>query len=242
MSKKAVTKYIYQKYSLMVFFNSNILALIKRFQKLKHYSDFGEDKTIEMLAPLGPITYLDIGAGHPIIGSNTYHFYRRGYKGITIEPIKFHSKLHKLVRRKDYQVNALVSDTGRERNFYEFNPTQYSTTSSEHYEKLILMGMKPRKIYTVNSVSVNEMIDLLDDMPIFISIDCEGFDLEIVKQIHPNKYKNVFAIIIEIPSDENDKKQMRKILELNNFNLYSTTKNNFVFHKTPLLISSIVKN
>jgi FkbM family methyltransferase len=231
MKQKEITKFIYQKYSLIIFFRSNIVALAKKFQSIQGYSDFGEDKIIEKLAPLGSITYLDIGAGHPIIGSNTYYFYRIGYKGISIEPIRFHSTFHKLIRPKDQQINALVSKSKQARKFYEFNPTQYSTTSFKHYMKLTQMGMRPRKIYKVQSVSINKIIDLFCDTPFFISIDCEGFDLEILKQIHPNNYKNVFAIIIEIPMLEEDKNQVFKILKPNKFYLYSTTKNNFIFHK-----------
>jgi FkbM family methyltransferase len=215
----------------MIFFKSNIVALAKKFQTIQQYSEFGEDKTIEKLAPLGLKSYLDIGAGHPIIGSNTYYFYKMGFKGVTIEPIQFHSRLHKFVRGKDHQVNALVSKNNEIRNFYEFNPTQYSTSSFEHYKKLTQLGMRPRKIYKVSSVSINRIIEAFFDLPFFISIDCEGFDLEILKQIHPNNYKNVFAIIIEIPSDKSDKNQILKILKSNKFNLHSTTKNNYIFRK-----------
>ena len=134
------------------------------------------------------------------------------FKCVTIEPIQFHSRLHKFVRSKDHQVNALVSNNNEIRNFYEFNPTQYSTTSFKHYKKLTQLGMRPRKIYKVSSVSINRIIEAFFDLPFFISIDCEGFDLEILKQIHPNNYKNVFAIIIEIPSDKSDKNQNRQYL------------------------------
>jgi FkbM family methyltransferase len=231
MKQKEITKFIYQKYSLIIFFRSNIVALAKKFQSIQGYSDFGEDKIIENLAPLGSITYLDIGAGHPIIGSNTYYFYRNGYKGISIEPIRFHSTFHKLIRPKDQQINALVSKSKQARKFYEFNPTQYSTTSFKQYKKLAQLGIRPRRIYDVNSVSVNKMIELYCDVPFFISIDCEGYDLEIIKQIYPKNYKKVFAIVIEIPMRQNEKEQLFKILKLNRFNLHSTTKNNYIFRK-----------
>ena len=218
----------------MMFFKTNLIALFKKILPLQQYSDYGEDKTIKKLAPLGSISYLDIGAGHPIIGSNTYYFYKLGCKGVTIEPINFHSKLHRFIRRKDIQVNALVSNSNEKRDFYEYNPTQYSTTSFEQYKKLTLMGMRPRKIYKVESVSVNKMISLVCDIPFFISIDCEGFDLEILKQIHPENYKNAFAVIIEIPHLQNDKNKIYSILKLNGYRLHSTTKNNFIFQKVNL--------
>jgi hypothetical protein len=62
------------------------------FEEFKHamvsYSQFGEDLLAQEI--LGyerrDIFYLDIGAFHPISKSNTYIFYKRGGRGICVEP------------------------------------------------------------------------------------------------------------------------------------------------------------
>ena len=62
------------------------------FEEFKHamvsYSQFGEDLLVQEV--LGyerrDIFYIDIGAFHPISKSNTYIFYKRGGRGICVEP------------------------------------------------------------------------------------------------------------------------------------------------------------
>ena len=53
------------------------------------FSQFGEDVIItSMLRRYGieSVTYLDIGANEPIMGSNTYGFYLRGNRGVLVLP------------------------------------------------------------------------------------------------------------------------------------------------------------
>jgi hypothetical protein len=48
------------------------------FHKNKeNYSDFNEDILIYEILGNNDISYIDIGAGHPIIGRNTYYFYKK---------------------------------------------------------------------------------------------------------------------------------------------------------------------
>lgn len=62
------------------------------FEEFKHamisYSQFGEDLLAQEI--LGyercDIFYIDIGAFHPISKSNTYIFYKRGSRGMCVEP------------------------------------------------------------------------------------------------------------------------------------------------------------
>jgi FkbM family methyltransferase len=215
---------------LSTFYFSTVIALFKKILPKKSYSDYGEDLIILNLAPEGQFSYLDIGAGHPIIGSNTYYFYRSRIHGITVEPIKFLSRLHKLIRSRDICINALISDSVESRVFYEFNPMQYSTTSNEQYGSLYALGMRARKIYNVDAVLIASILVQLKNLPYFISIDCEGFDYEILKLIKTDEIKNAFAIIIEMSSDENNIKIFRKMDELG-FKLNRRTVKNAIFER-----------
>ena len=56
------------------------------------YSQAGEDQLVRYLFQSMGIanpTYLDIGANHPYICSNTFLFYSRGSKGVCIEPDEY---------------------------------------------------------------------------------------------------------------------------------------------------------
>jgi FkbM family methyltransferase len=205
--------------------------LSKVFRPILSYSDYEEDLLISKLAPKGRISYIDIGAGHPIIGNNTYLFYKLGHSGISVEPIRYLNNLHRIFRRKDIKINALVSDSLIPRKFYEFNPMQYSTTSSSHYELMYAKGMRARKIYMVESVSISSVLKHLGKLPFFISIDCEGYDLEILKQINSNEIENAFAIIVEMTSDENNNGIYKRMIELG-FKLHCKTGKNAIFERT----------
>ena len=50
------------------------------------FSFLGEDKLLSLFCPCPTGFYVDVGAFHPIVGSNTYKLYLRGWRGITIEP------------------------------------------------------------------------------------------------------------------------------------------------------------
>ena len=56
----------------------------------KTYSQYGEDlilsSAIEYLKIDENISYLDIGANHPMSLSNTYLLYKQGASGVLIEP------------------------------------------------------------------------------------------------------------------------------------------------------------
>ena len=71
---------IYKKYMWLKFLYENFVALLRKSKV--SYSDFKEDLILEGI--FGSLTgsYVDVGAGHPVIGSNSYLFYKKGWSGI----------------------------------------------------------------------------------------------------------------------------------------------------------------
>jgi len=229
--KTQFKKFAYQKYSYIEFLANNLKSLNQAFRAKTFYSDFGEDILIAGIMPHQDITYLDIGSGHPIIGNNTYHFYRSGLRGVTVEPIKFHTYLHRLVRVRDIQIDKIISDANCKTKFYEFNPTQYSTMSTLQFEHLTSKGFQARRIYDVESESINTIVDLLPKKPFFISIDCEGYDVEVLRQLDPKKLESLFAVIIERPNNFGDSLGIDKLMKNLNLKLFGTTNNNLIYRK-----------
>src|SRR5919106_1421865 len=53
------------------------------------YAQAGEDLVVNFIfesLKARTISYLDIGAYDPVYLSNTYYFYRRGHRGVLVEP------------------------------------------------------------------------------------------------------------------------------------------------------------
>src|SRR5271165_6778360 len=61
-----------------------------------YFSQCGEDRiAARILSDVERGTYVDVGANDPINMSNTYHFYKRGWSGICIEPHQIYSDLYR---------------------------------------------------------------------------------------------------------------------------------------------------
>jgi FkbM family methyltransferase len=211
----------------LVFLINNVKPVFLEVKK--SYSDYGEDLIIEKLLDSNTGSYVDIGAGHPIIGSNTYYFYKKGWQGITIEPIKFHNRLHKLVRRRDKQIKKLVSETNTRTKFYEFNPTQYSTNSLEQYTEMIKNGMKERRSYYLNVISINQILSMVKNSVYFLSIDCEGYDSTIIKSIRWEDLNKPRIIVFEKISEKKELENVELILLNNGYKLAKVSKINYVY-------------
>src|ERR1700687_2725090 len=94
---------------------------IDQFIHLNSYSQEGEDMVINSFFE-GKKKYkgffVDVGAHHPYRYSNTLFFYRKGWRGINIEPTPGATKLFNTFRRKDTNLNIGISDKKEKLTFY----------------------------------------------------------------------------------------------------------------------------
>src|SRR3954453_21218777 len=84
------------------------LMLTERGQSRPSFSQQGEDLIVESICGFLKIenpTYLDIGAADPIVSSNTYLFYRKGCRGVLVEPNPAFCRELRRVRPKDTVLN-----------------------------------------------------------------------------------------------------------------------------------------
>ena len=224
---KKFTNKIYKNYMWSVFIINNIKPLFS-YKKFS-YSDFNEDLLIGEILGSNRGSYVDIGAGHPIIGSNTYYFYKQGWHGITVEPIRFHSLLHRIARKKDTNIHKLIGEDNVSKKFYEFNPTQYSTNSEEQYKIMVNKGMQERRTYYLDSISVNQVLMLVDVDTYFLSIDCEGYDATILKSIDWSLINKPKVIVFEKINNKQEFNEVEAILSRNNYLRIHTTEFNFIY-------------
>ena len=209
------------------FLYKNCVALLGK--RKVSYSDFSEDLILESIFEGLTGSYVDVGAGHPVIGSNSYLFYKKGWNGITIEPIKLHSILHRLKRGRDHQINKLIGESKEKVRFYEFNPTQYSTNSQTQYKDMIARGMKERRTYYLDSISINDVLSKVKNKEYFLTIDCEGYDYEILTMINWNRIYKPKAIVFEKISNPIQAKEIHKLLSLQSYNLTKKTNINNIY-------------
>jgi FkbM family methyltransferase len=151
--------------------------------------------------------YVDVGCHHPKRFSNTALLYKKGWHGINIDADYKNLKLFKFFRKRDININALVSSNNFISTFHFFNESALNGIyGMDRVESLVQQGYKHLKSEKINTISLNQIlsnskidsnfIDLLD-------IDVEGHDFEVLKSIDLNKYE-VKVILIEIGDNKNE--------------------------------------
>jgi FkbM family methyltransferase len=210
---------------------------------LPSFSQAGEDKIIHYLfshyLKKEKLSYLDIGANHPILFNNTYLFYIRGGSGVCIEPDPKYTALLRKHRRGDRILQAGIGFSGSSlADFYVFPGKQaaWNTFSKEEANKRMQeMGIE----YTIRQqklLDINETIaEYLGEAPDVLSVDAEGIDLEIIKSLDFNKYSPKVICVETVPfqPDSGDSKsEISGFMMQKGFYLYADTHINAIFcHK-----------
>lgn len=143
--------------------------------------------------------YVDVGAHHPKRFSNTYYFYKQGWRGINIEPTPTNFELFKKERALDINLNVGVSNKEGYKTFYMFNEPALNTFSDE--QKNMYQNIPSYVVQKVIEVKVQPLSYILDKyLPQnteidFLSIDVEGWDLEVLQSNNWTRYCPKFILI-----------------------------------------------
>lgn len=123
--------------------------------------------------------YVDIGAYAPKRWSNTYAFYRLGWNGITVEPNGDSARAFRSVRPRDKHIVAAVAN-GTDAVYY-YSAGYSAGNFISHEEREPPLGFRRDRI---QALSLNAILDdpfLQPGRCDLLSVDCEGFDLEVLK-------------------------------------------------------------
>lgn len=147
-------------------------------------------------------TYLDIGAHHPFELSNTALLYARGWRGVNVEANPDLIPEFLAARPHDRNVHAAVVGSGYgkdEITLWRVNRTSgINSTLAEN-----LRGHGATSKVAVPALTVAQIVcrDCDDKWPDFISIDAEGQDMDILRDIPPAASA---VILIEARSQHTD--------------------------------------
>ena len=123
-------------------------------------------------------TYIDIGAGHPVAGSVSFWFYRRGWAGVAVEPQDHLARLHHRLRPRDQVVQSLIGRTDEERDFYVFDRLHGLSTTIKDYAGA---AGEPFRTLRMNAVSLARLCESHDLGTIdFLKVDAEGAEADII--------------------------------------------------------------
>jgi FkbM family methyltransferase len=170
---------------------STVIRYLRAMAKLalgrgvhKSYAHQGEDVVIEgMLKWVKNGTYVDVGAYHPVLYSNTYAFYNKGWSGIVIDPNIDMKPLYTLMRPRDTFVHTAVGPVPEEKPYYMFDDGAYNSFDEGRAKSW--KATRGLDIKEVRTISFKPLSQILREQNIthidFLNVDVEGLDLEVLK-------------------------------------------------------------
>jgi FkbM family methyltransferase len=214
------------------------LYAIKNYRANHSYSQCGEDLIINYLFNELRISnpfYLDIGAHDPVRLSNTYLLYKKGCRGVCVEPDPLLFEKIRRKRKRDVCLNVGVGVKNEKfADFYIMDGKPLNTFSKEEAERYVKYGQRIENVIKVPLLTVNDIIrNNFDHCPNFISLDVEGLDLDIIKTFDFSRYRpEVFCIETITYSLDKTERKMKEIfdeMEKNNYFVYADTYINTIF-------------
>jgi FkbM family methyltransferase len=181
-----------------------LAKLIRKTDEAYHsgktsWAQQGEDMIIDFvfkwqLGECNP-SFLDIGTNHPYLLSNTYFFYKKGCRGVSVEPDPALMAAIQKHRPLDCNLNMGIGKEKAVLDFYCLSQSTLNTFSKETaagYQASKAFGYPTLKaVKKIEVVTANEILEkyFKDKSHFFISIDVEGLDEEIVKSIDYDRYR-----------------------------------------------------
>ena len=185
--------------------------------------------------------YVDIGAHHPKLYSNTYFFYRRGWRGINVDATPGSMKPFRVFRPRDINLEVAVSSrtepitltTFNEPALNSFNVGEFDRRGSLEYAECRKVELRPRTLASLLEEYLEEgqQVD-------FLSIDVEGEDLNVLKSNDWGKFKPKIVLVedrkftLENPQGS----PIFNFMKLKNYALKAKTLNTLLFqYSSPTL-------
>jgi len=161
------------------------------------FAQSGEDLIAEFIfhyLQISKITYMDVGAHDPVAINNTYFFYRRGFRGVLVEPNVEMCKKLRAVRPQDTTLEAGIGVTAaREADYYLMTESAWNTFSKEEAEHMTQVTgghIKVERVIKMPLLGINDvMAKHFGGAPTFLSIDAEGLHLAILKTVDFKKFR-----------------------------------------------------
>jgi len=201
------------------------------------YSQEGEDLLLARILGEMKITtgfFVDIGAHHPTRYSNTYYFYRRGWRGINVDALPGTKKLFQHLRPRDITVECGVGSQEGVLKYFSFNEPALNTFSGQEAKK---KERPPYHIIDTLQIPVVTLKQILDEyLPggtqiDFMTIDAEGFDHEIISSNDWNLYRPRVVLVELLNTDIQNLEThpTAQILYRHNYRAMAKTLNTFFF-------------
>lgn len=209
------------------------------------YSQCGEDLIMDFLFNQLGIEkpgYIDIGAHHPTYINNTFLFYRKGCRGINIEPDPSLIGAFETKRSDDINLNIGIGEVNGEADFYIMNEPTLNTFVKEEAERM-QAEESVYKIAEVRKIRIATLADIINKhaggkFPDLLSIDVEGLDEQILRsinyQVAPPKVMCVETLTFSAEGKGEKKTGLIDFVQQQGYMVYADTYINTIFVRKEL--------
>lgn len=163
----------------------------------RSYSQEGEDLILKRLFNKQDGFYVDVGAHHPRRFSNTFLFYKKGWKGINIDAMPGSMKLFKEQRSRDINLEIPIAKEHKALTYFQFNEPALNTFCHE----LALSRKEPYRIIEKQSMEAFPLKEILEkhltkgQFIDFLSVDVEGLDLEVLQSNDWSRFRPKVVLV-----------------------------------------------
>ncbi len=213
-------------------------SLLARFgYTVLSYSQHGEDAILkDLFTGTSKGFYVDVGAHHPHRFSNTFWFYRQGWRGINIDATPGSMDLFRKLRPRDINIEAAVSEKPTTLKFHTFTKPAYNTFSENLAQEHEMNGSIPLGTESISTIRLREVLaaHIKPGQKIdFLSIDVEGLELEVLHSNDWSLYIPDVIVVEDIHSDlENPhSSNVFTFLKEKGYHLMAYTGKTFVFDR-----------
>jgi FkbM family methyltransferase len=204
---------------------------------LEIYSQEGEDVILDRLfeEKLKGF-YIDIGAHHPRRFSNSYYFYRKGWRGINIDAMPGSMTLFNKIRPEDINIEMAVADGNHKRTYYILDDPALNGFFDERNPLSPSLHSRIVKTIVIPTATLGDLLDkaMLTSREIdFMSIDVEGMEMEILNSNNWIKYKPK-VILVEMREStimDVSTSVLGKFLKEKGYDFFCKTLNTAFFRK-----------
>jgi FkbM family methyltransferase len=206
------------------------------FYSTKSYSHEGEDLILfRYLDHREQGFYVDVGAHHPKRFSNTYFFYKRGWRGINIDPNPEAINLLNKYRPRDINLQLGIYTKPGKLKYFMFDEPALNTFDEERADWL--QNNTHYKIIAKEYIFVDRLDNVLnryhksEDKIDFMSIDVEKFELDVVNSNNWSHYRPTLLLIESLDSSLSSifNDPLHDYISNKNYILHAKTKNTLVY-------------
>lgn len=202
------------------------------------YSQEGEDLILKRIFESQKKGfYVDVGAHHPKRFSNTFLFYKMGWKGINIDATPGSMQEFRKIRPRDTNLEKAISDKKESSKYFIFNEPALNTFSFAEASKK--NGLREYKIIEELEIQTFKLSEILNEnlqsgqRIDFLNIDVEGFDFKVLKSINWSVHIPSVILIEDLNLDVENliENKIYKFLRKKSYQLIAKTFNTLIFKK-----------